>query len=247
MSITELTSQLAAAPGDWDLRRQLVEALVAEGRHEDAAEVVNQVGALPHGAGAWLAAARTSAAVGAFEQAWGLLATALEIAPAYEPALSYRKELSALAPQSPVSLTAEDVDADTDVEAAVPAAKEAVPLVKRSTEAASNGPIPLPKVSFSNTEMEALPEAEDAVRRHRESALRRDKFNALTITVLVHVAIFLALTLVVTQEPPRVPPQIVAAAAPAAQSDNQSIENVKMNRTTTTATTANSAMTSIVT
>ncbi len=247
MSITELTSQLAAAPGDWDLRRQLVEALVAEGRHEDAVEVVNQGEALPHEAGPWLAAAKTYAAVGAFEQAGDLLATALEIDPAYEPALSYRKELSALAPQSPVSLTAEDVDADTDVEAAVPAAKEAVPLVKRSTEGASNGPIALPKVSFSNTEMEALREAEEAVRRHRESALRRDKFNALTITVLVHVAIFLALTLVVTQEPPRVPPQIVAAAAPAAQSDNQSIENVKMNRTTTTATTANSAMTSIVT
>lgn len=245
MSIPELTASLAAAPGNWELRLQLVQALVADGRHEEAVEVVNQGEAIPHEAAPWLAAAKTYAAVGAIEQAGDLVATALEIDPNFEPALAYRKELAALAPQGPVALTDEDLEDEGGV--AVPVAKEAVPLVRKAGDGASATPIALPKVSFSNTEMEALKEAEEAVKRRRETVLRRDKFNALTITVLIHIALFVALTFVATQTPPRIPPQIVAAAAPAAQSQQQQIDNVKMNRTSTgPAAAANTAVLSIV-
>ncbi len=244
MSIPELTASLAAAPGDWELRLQLVQELVAAGRHEEAVDVVNQGEALPHEAAPWLAAAKTYAAVGAIEQAGDLVATALEIDPGFEPAIAYRKELAALAPQAPVALTDEDIEDEDAV--VVPAAKEAVPLVRKADDNVAGTAIALPKVSFSNTEMEALKEAEEAVKRRRESALRRDKFNALTITVLVHVALFVALTFVATQTPPRIPPQIVAAAAPASPSDSQ-IDNVKMNRTSTGPTSAaNTAVVSIV-
>jgi predicted Zn-dependent protease len=109
MTTPELTSSLAADPGNWELRLSLVQALVAEARHDAAIEVVNQGEAIPHEPGPWLAAARTYAAVGAVEQARGLVASALEIDPNYEPAKAYQAELRASIP-AVVSLTAEDLD-----------------------------------------------------------------------------------------------------------------------------------------
>ena len=108
MSIPELTQALSTEPGNWERRLSLVQALVAEGKHEEAVEVVNQGEAIPHEAAPWLAAAKTYAAVGAIEQAGSLVATALEIDPDFEPAKAYRKELTQLAPQVPVALTAKE-------------------------------------------------------------------------------------------------------------------------------------------
>ena len=246
MSIPELTQSLSADPGNWDLRLSLVQALVAEGRHEAAVEVVNQGEAIPHEAAPWLAAAKTYAAVGAIEQAGALVATALEIDPGHGPSLASQRELSSLAPQAPVALTAEDLD-DEAPDALVRSShgQAAAPLVKKTGDGTPGSPISLPKVAFSNHETEALREAEEAARLRRESTIRRDKFNSLTITVLVHVAIFVALTLVVTQTPPRVPPQIVASSA--TQQQEEMIENVKMDKPTLEPTTAvNSSVADII-
>ncbi|HRQ88617.1 MAG TPA: hypothetical protein PLA50_07455 [Bacteroidia bacterium] len=233
MSIPELNQALADNPGDWELRLSLVQALMAEGRHETAVEVVNQGEALPQEPGPWVAAAKTYAAVGAYEQAAALVATALEIDPEYEPAKAYRTELSTLAPQAPVVLTVDDLEDDE-----VPV-QEVVPLLRKSDDAS---PMTLPKVAFSNHEMEALREAGEAARARLEAATRRDKFNSLAITILAHVAIFVALTLVVTQAPPSVPPKIVAsAAAPSTTQETRAIiDSVRMNNNTTTAGTASS-------
>ena len=59
MSIPELTQSLAADSGNWELRLSLVQALMEEGNHEAAVEVVNQGEAIPHEAAPWLAAAKT--------------------------------------------------------------------------------------------------------------------------------------------------------------------------------------------
>lgn len=243
MTIPELTKLLEAGPENWELRLALVQALMADDRHEAAVEVVNQGQAIPHEAAPWLAAAKTYAAVGAYEQAGDLVATSLEIDPDFEPAKAFRTELSSLAPAAaaPVLLGADDMEE----EVAPAQAKEAVPLVRKAGDGSPSDPFHLPKVAFSNEEMEALKAAEEAVERRRAQTLRRDKFNSLTVTVLLHVAIFAALTLVVTQEPPRVPPQIVASSASSQQ--EQQIENVTMDRPSVEPTTAtSSAMTNIV-
>ena len=93
MTIPELTTSLAADSGNWELRLSLVQALIAEGRHDKAVEVVNEGEAIPHEPGPWLAAAKTYAAVGAMEQARGLVTSALESDPNYEPAKLYKAEL----------------------------------------------------------------------------------------------------------------------------------------------------------
>ena len=185
MTIQELTQKLATEPGNWDLRRELVERLVAEGRHDTAVEVVNQGEAIPHEAGPWLAAAQTYAAVGAIEQAASLVATALEIDPGHEPSKAYRDALAQLAPQAAVALTAEDVEEEVLPR---PSIHEAAPLLRKSADGEAS-PMTLPKVAFASHEIEALREAEEAARLRREALIRRDKFNSLTITVLVHVAI----------------------------------------------------------
>lgn len=246
MSIPELTQSLAAEPTNWERRLALVQALMAEGRHETAVEVVNQGEAIPHEAAPWLAAAKTYAAVGAIEQAGSLVATALEIDPDFAPAKSYQAELAALAPQIPVALTADDVEDEGASALQASSARSAAPLMRRSAdEGTPETHIALPKVAFSNHEMEALREAEEAAKLRREVAIRRDKFNSLTITVLVHVAIFFALTLYVTQVPPRVPPQIVASSA--TQQQEEMIENVKMDKPTLEPTTAvNSSIADII-
>lgn len=241
MTIQELTQKLASEPGNWDLRRELVERLVAEGRHDTAVEVVNQGEALPHEAGPWLAAAQTYAAVGAIEQAASLVATALEIDPAHEPSKAYRDALAQLVPQAAVAVSAEDVEEEVLPR---PSIHEAAPLLRKSADGAAS-PMTLPKVAFASHEIQALREAEEAARLRREALIRRDKFNSLTITVLVHVAIAVALTLMVTQTPPRVPPQIVASSP--SQQQEEMIENMKMEKPTVEPTTAvNSAVADII-
>lgn len=241
MTIPELTTALAADSGNWELRLSLVQALVAEGRHDTAVEVVNQGEALAHEPAAWLAAARTYAAVGALEQARGLVASALEIDPDYEPAKTYQLELAASAPPAPVSLTAEDVD-DDEVTVSRADHDHTIALVKKSGD---GSPMTLPKVAFSNNEVEALHAAEEEAKKRREATIRRDSFNSLTITVLIHVVAVLALTLVVTKVPPRVPPQIVASSV--TPPSEEVIENVKMNKPTLEPTSAvNSAIADII-
>jgi len=240
MTIQELTTQLASDPSNWESRLALVQALVAEGRHDSAVEAVNQGEALPHEAGAWLAAARTYAAVGAIEQARGLVASALEIDPDYAPAKDYQTELEATLAPAPVSLSADDLDEEevTVVAAAAPA----IPIVRITGD---KTPIALPKVAFASHEIDALREAEEEAERRRQAVIRRDKFNSLTITVLIHVAIFFALTLVATQVPPRVPPQIVASASP--PRPEETIENVTLDKPSLDPTTAvNTAVADII-
>jgi hypothetical protein len=240
MTIQELTTQLASDPSNWESRLALVQALVAEGRHDSAVEAVNQGEALPHEAGAWLAAARTYAAVGAIEQARGLVASALEIDPDYAPARDYQAELEASLAPAPVSLSADDLDEEevTVVAAAAPA----IPIVRITGD---KTPIALPKVAFASHEIDALREAEEEAERRRQAVIRRDKFNSLTITVLIHVAIFFALTLVATQVPPRVPPQIVASASP--PRPEETIENVTLDKPSLDPTTAvNTAVADII-
>ena len=224
MTISELTTSLAADSGNWELRLSLVQALIAEGRHESAVEVVNQGEAIPHEPGPWLAAAKTYAAVGATEQARGLVASALEIDPDYEPAKRYKAELSPAVRPPVVSLTAADLE-DEEIEVLAVAAEPTIALVKKSGD---GSPMTLPKVTFSSQEIEALRDAEEAVKQRNLNSVRRDKLNSLVATVILHIAIFAALTLVATQELPRIPPQIIASATIQPQQDQ--ITDVKMSR-----------------
>jgi len=249
MSIEDLTASLEADPSNWEARQALVEALVAEGQNDRAIEVVNQGEAIPREPGPWLAAAKCYAAVGAVEQARGLVGTALEIDPDYEPAQKYRDELEASAAPTPVALTAEDVEEEEPVAAVAatetPAPDTEVAATIPEVDHESDSPISLPKVSFSNEEMDALHAAEEEARRQREAAIRRDKLNSLTITVLLHVVIIVLLTLVATQTPQRVPPQIVASSMEEPPEDQ--IEDVTLEKPTVDPTTAvNSAVTDIV-
>ncbi len=237
MTTPELTSLLASDPSNWEVRCSLVQALVADGRHDSAVEVVNEGQALPHEPGPWLAAAKTYAAVGAIEQAGSLVASALEIDPDHGPSKIYQSELEAIIRSSPVALTADDVEDGGAV------SQSGVMSMTRKT--GDNTPITLPKVAFASHEIEALREAEMEAERRRQAAIRRYKLNSLTITVLVHVAVVAALMLVVTQTPPRVPPQIVASAAPPSQ--EEVIENVTLDKPTLDPTTAvNTAVADII-
>jgi hypothetical protein len=226
MTIPEHRSALEADPGNWELRAALVEALVGESRHEAAVEVVNQGEAIPREAGLWLAAGRAYAAVGALEQAQGLVASALEIDPDHAASLEFTKVLQSRVAPLVVSLTADDVEGET----AAPV--EASGLMHRPTIAGGTDgePMMLPKVSFSSTESEAIHAAEAEVKRIRERAIGRDKVNSVVITVLLHVVIVFLLTLAVTKIPPNVPPQIVATSAPS--TPDTPIENVKMEKPT---------------
>ncbi len=73
MSIQEHTAALEANSADWELRFNLVAALVAEGQHEAAVNVVNQGEELPREAAPWLSAAKCYAAV----ERWNSLANSL--------------------------------------------------------------------------------------------------------------------------------------------------------------------------
>ncbi|HQW28209.1 MAG: hypothetical protein KA152_00550 [Verrucomicrobiales bacterium] len=224
MTIPELTTSLAADSGNWELRLSLVQALIAEGRHDKAVEVVNEGEAIPHEPGPWLAAAKTYAAVGAMEQARGLVTSALEIDPNYEPAKLYKAELFPAVRPPAVFLTADDLE-DDEVEVLAVPHEHTIAVVKRSGD---GSPMSLPKVAFSSQEIDALREAEEAVNQRNLNAVRRDKLNSLAATVLLHVAIFGALTLVVTQELPRIPPQIIASAASPTQ--RETITDVRMSK-----------------
>lgn len=224
MTIAEITQSLAENPGDWETRLQLVQALMAEARHDEAVAVVNEGEAIPHEAEAWLAAAKTYAAVGAYEQAGTLVATSLEIDPDYTPAQEFWNELAETAQSYADGELAEGEDRQKPGSAAAP-------LIRRA-EGSDAEPFQLPKVTYASHELEALQAAEEEVRERRERATRRDKFNSLTITVLIHVALFLGLTFVATQEAPRVPPSIVASSAPANNSEVPELNNVKMQQTT---------------
>lgn len=224
MTIAELTQSLAENPGDWDRRLELVQALMAEARHDEAVAVVNEGEAIPHEAEAWLAAAKTYAAVGAYEQAGTLVATSLEIDPDYEPATAFWNELAETVQGF---ATGEEGEGEGRQRPGAAAA----PLIRKA-EGSDAEPFQLPKVTYATHELEALQAAEAEVKERRERATRRDKFNSLTITVLIHVALFLGLTFVATQEAPRVPPSIVASSAPANNSEVPELNNVKMQQTT---------------
>lgn len=256
MTILELQKSLEASPGDWGLRLQLVEALVAQGNHEAAVEAVNNGEALPREPAPWLDAAKCYAAVGALEQARGLVASSLQIDPEFQPALTYRAELEAAIAAVPVALSAADIDeeepetpSEEEVADAVAKAleeKEPVHEVVMALHTADVGePITLPRVSFSHEEMDAIHAAEEEARRQREATIRRDKVNSVIVTVILHIVVILLLTIVATKVPARVPPQIVASASTEQQQDI--IEDTKMEKPTVDPTTAvNSAVADII-
>ncbi len=250
MSIQELTTALEANTADWRLRHQLVEALVAEGRHEAAVEVVNKGEGIPREPAPWLDAAQAYAAVGAMEQAASLVASSLEIDPEYEPSLTYQKELESAIAAIPVALSADDVDQEEEETAESVEPEEAAPPAPTIVSAVlddddSDEPIALPAVSFASHEMDALRAAEEESKRLVEQSIRRDKLNSVVITVLIHVVIFAALMLVATKIPPNVPPQIVATAA--SQPQEEQIENTKLEKPTIEPSSAvNSAVADIV-
>lgn len=255
MTILELQKSLAETPEDWDLRLQLVEALVEEGRHEAAVDVVNDSQALPREPKPWLDAAKCYAAVGALDQARGLVASSLEIDPDYEPAKTYQDELEAQIAATPIALSADDVEED-EIEAALSSegqealvarqAEEEVHEVVLAVQRADQGePIALPRVSFSTSEMDALHAAEEESRRLHEASIKKDRINSLLITVILHVVIILLLAVVATQVPPRVAPQIVASAA--TEEQQEIIEDTRMEKPTVKPTTAvNAAVTDII-
>ncbi|MDF2375484.1 MAG: hypothetical protein P1U81_04530 [Verrucomicrobiales bacterium] len=246
----ELQSALAANPENWELRLSLVEALVAESRHDTAVEVVNQGEALPREPGPWLDAAKCYAAVGALEQARGLVASSLEIDPEYEPSLIYQQQIeqqiAATVAPTPVALSAEDIDEEVESTSPPPPTAAAPAIVEAlKSGGGSNDPIALPKVSFSSDEMDALHAAEEEAKRLREASIKRDKYNSIIITVLLHVAIFALLISVATKIPPNVPPQIVASNA--AEQQEETIDDTTMEKPTVDPTTAvNTAVTDII-
>ena len=243
MSIQELIAALQADPADWELRRQLVEAYVAEGNHDQAVEVVNAGEGLAREPGPWLAAAKCYAAVGALEQANSLLASSLEIDPDFGPSRMYQAELDALIAAIPVAVTTEDVEQEEVEDAGGIPAPDIVAVVSEHVD--SDEPIALPRVSFAHHEIDALREAEEESKRQVEASIRRDKMNSVIITVLIHVVIFVGLMLVATKIPPNVPPQIVATAA--SQPQEEAIDNTKLQKPTVEPTSAvNSAVADIV-
>lgn len=94
-------------------------------------------------------------------------------------------------------------------------------------------------------ELERIHEAEEESRRIHEKRIKRDKFNAVAVAVLINVGIIVALTLVATKIPPNVPPQIVASSQQEVAEDV--IENTTMNRPTQAASASSAALTDIVT
>jgi len=244
MSSLELRPLLEADPGSWSLRQALVESLVAEGQQDAAVEVVNAGEAIPREPQPWLDAAKAYAAVGALEQARGLITGSLEIDPEFAPALAYQQEVEAAIAATPIALTAEDVDADENLSHDSTASGAASIPTLSAGSAEGNDPIALPQVSFSSTEMDAIHAAEEEAKRQREKTIGRDKMNSILITIVVHIAIIALLTFVATKTPPRVPPQIVASAA--APTQEEVIENVKMDKPTVEPTSVNSAVADII-
>ncbi|NNE93358.1 MAG: tetratricopeptide repeat protein [Verrucomicrobiales bacterium] len=81
-----------------------------------------------------------------------------------------------------------------------------------------------------------LREVQDAIAERRKSAMARDKVVSLTVTILIHAAVFLALGLVVMTIPRDVPPNLVAIAAPSEQEQTIEPQKLKKNQVRQTAT-----------
>ncbi|MEM7697782.1 MAG: hypothetical protein AAF236_05195 [Verrucomicrobiota bacterium] len=226
--LTSLQNDLAADPADWAKRRALVEALAAAGNQDSAVAVVNEGHAIPQEPGPWLDAAKSYAAVGAFEQAQSLTATALQIDPSFQPALDYSAQMTPA-----VAVVVEEEEAEVavlaDEEESAPAAAIAIPT-------GDDDPIALPQVSHSSAELDALHEAEEEVKRRREAGIRRDKINSVLVTLVIYVGIFALLIFWTTKIPPAVPPQIVASTLTEQPTDE--MEQKKMERPTLKPTTA---------
>jgi len=75
-----------------------------------------------------------------------------------------------------------------------------------------------------------LRERLEALENKRKSAIRRDKLTSLTVTILLHVGVVLALALVVIHVPRDVPPQIVAQHV--ALDDQEDIKSTTVSKTT---------------
>ena len=72
-------------------------------------------------------------------------------------------------------------------------------------------------------------EAEEESKRKYEASINRDRINSVMVTILVHVAIVLALMFTLTKIPRRVPPQIVASST--AETNDPAIEKQVMKKT----------------
>ena len=93
---------------------------------------------------------------------------------------------------------------------AQPAAKVADTQVLMATEPVDDEPHPDALEADAHLDDMHLRERLEELEAKRKVAIRRDKLTSLTVTILLHVGVVLALALVVIHVPRDVPPQIVA-------------------------------------
>ena len=154
------------------------------------------------------------------------------------------------APQ-PITAPQPDAAPQPDPPAAQPAVAVAAAAQPIATaKAGQKAPAPVIVRSVEEIDPELIAEAEfihnaeEESERKAEKARKRDKFNAVALTVVIHVAIIAALMMVATQVVRPGAPQIVASTQPDTKQDE--IQTETMKRPTQQASASSAALTDIV-
>lgn len=255
--INALKGSLESDPQNWETRLALIEACNGEGLYNEAVEFLNQAESLPGDDAGLVVAGKCYFAVGASEQAHGIYLAALEVNPDNEDARNAIKEIEAAHAAEadgsvPVAVLADEDDVG-DVEEAVAAVATPSPVAKAvAARAGQQAPAPVIVRSVNPedidpeliAEAEFIHQAEEESQRKRAASMRRDRVNAVALTVLLHVLVLFALMQVVSQAVRNAPPQIVASTT--ADSPPEAIDNETLKRPTQTSAASSSAMADIV-
>ncbi len=153
-----------------------------------------------------------------------------------------RQEPEAVVVPAPRKLTPKGVEPEEEKPAAVAApapevVEEEEPVLVAVAEEEDGIPVPLTAEEIAllgdqyNPDDGFDPENIKLWRAHAEEISKRraarDKLTALTVTIALHVAVFVALGVVIVARPRDVPPQIVAQAAPAETPEDISQEVIQ--------------------
>lgn len=211
--VDTLASTLQAAPGNWQCRCALVEALLGEGRGEEARAVLSEVDALPEEPEFQVLAAR---AYGLLDPVSGLqvIDGILERDPGFAPAREERERLCGILENAEPAPTADEIADDAGKPSGSPE-KSAASGSASGDPAATEGQAPESGPGTEESAESFADEVRHLLEDHKKRIAtreRRDKIQSLTAGLAATAVLCALMLLVVTATPRNSPPQIVATA-----------------------------------
>ncbi len=243
----ERLNQLETNPGDWNLRCQLASEYFEAGRHREASSLMSAAPDVPPGdenlvfAATVIAAANPYAAevlIDRHTQIYGLSFAVIQLK--QKLGLGSLPTGSSPSRSSPSPIPPEPVAAEPvparESESLKPVPPEPVPAAEEKTsrsteEIAALEPEEASLAKENGTERTIILTEGDAVKVADTPPLKKEQIRAVSVAVIVHVILILALTFWTFSTPPPPPPQIVASGAP--PGEESEIENRTLSMTKT--------------